>query len=123
MLMTSWVIATSVKRSGVEVTSLPFYKALPWEHRYLFQALEEKFEDVYIGGDYCQFLAQREKTYRSYCMILVYDIDNPYNAWDLIYRRLRDIVVKYGFWYLPMLDTNKTVHSKHVELEHYEFSE
>ena len=78
---------------------------------------------AHIGtGDYCQFLAQREKTYRSYCMILVFDIDDPYNAWDLIYNRIRDIVVEYCFWYVPMLETNKTVRSEHVELEHYEFS-
>ena len=104
-----------MKRSGVEVSSLPFFKGF-------LQALEEEFEDVYIGGDYCQFLAQREKTYRSYCMILVIDIDNPDHAWDLIYKRLRDIVVKYCCWYVPTLDTNKTVRSEHVELEHYEFS-
>ena len=117
-LTTSQAIATSVKRSGVEVSSLPFFKGLPWEHRILFQALEEEFEDVYIGGDYCQFLAQQEKTYRSYCMILVFDL--IYNR--LIYNRLRDIVVEYCFWYVPTLDTNKTVRSEHVELEHYEFS-
>ena len=110
--MTSRVIATSVKLSGVEVTSLPFFKALPWEHRYLFKHWRKSLK----------MCISVEKTYRSYCMILVFDIDNLYHAWDLIYRRLRDIVVKYGFWYLPMLDTNKTVRSEHVELEHYEFS-
>ena len=121
-LAISRAIATSVKRSGVEVNSLPFFKGLPSQHQFLFQALEEEFEDVYIGGDYCQFLAQREKTYRSYCMILVIDIDNPYHAWDLIYKRLCDIVEKYCSWYIPTLDTNKTVRSEHLELEHYEFS-
>ena len=95
--MTSRLIAKSVQRSGVEVTNLPFFKALPWEHRDLFVAFEGEFEDVFISGDYCQFLVQREKTYRSYSMILVFDIDDPYNAWDLIYNRIRDIVVEYCF--------------------------
>ena len=122
MLMASRLIAKSVQRSGVEVTNLPFFKALPREHRNLFVAFEDEFEDVFIGGDYCQFLAQREKTYRSYCIILVFDIDDLYNAWDLIYNRIRDIVVEYDFWYVPMLETNKTVRSEHLELEHYEFS-
>ena len=52
----------------------------------------------------------------------MFDIDDPYNAWDLIYNRIHDIVVKYRFWYVPMLETNNTVRSEHVELEHYEFS-
>ena len=49
--MTSRLITKSVQRSGVEVTNLPFFKDLTREHRNLFVAFEDKFEDVFIGGD------------------------------------------------------------------------
>ena len=52
----------------------------------------------------------------------MFDIDDPYNAWDIIYQRIRDLVVKHHFWYIPMLETDNTVRSEHVELEHYEFT-
>ena len=65
--MASRLIAKSVQRTGVAVTNLPFFKALPREHRDVFVACEDEFEHVFIGGDYCQFLAQREKAFRSYC--------------------------------------------------------
>ena len=55
MSMAGRLIAKSVKRSGVEVTNLPFFKPLPREHRDLFVACEDEFEHVFIGGDYCQF--------------------------------------------------------------------
>ena len=77
---------------------------------------------MFVGGEYAQYLAQRQKTFKSYYITIVFDIDDPDIAWDNIYNRIRDLVVEYEFWYIPTLECNDTVRSEYVQVEHYEFT-
>ena len=119
MSMTAGLIARGVKRYGMEVTNLPFFKPMSMEHRSLFLACQKEFGHVFVGGDYARFLAQRQKTFKSYCITIVFDIDDPDNDWEKIHIRIRDPVVQHQFWYIPALHINNTVCSEYSEVDHY----
>ena len=77
---------------------------------------------MFVGGEYAQYLAQRQKTCKSYCITIVFHIDDLDNAWDNIYNRIHNLVVEYEFWFIPTLEFNDTIRSEYVEVEHYEFT-
>ena len=95
--MTVPLLSSSVNRSGVVMNTHPFYEPISDEHYPFYKACREEFGHVFVAGEYAQYVAQREKSFQSYWMSIVFDIDDPENTWDKLYNHMRDPVAKHRF--------------------------
>ena len=88
--ITHHLIAGSMKRSGEVINGSSIYVALPEMHSEFYKRCKREFREVYIAGQYAEYLAREDPEMRSYWMYIIIDAEGT-DSWINLWRRVEEI--------------------------------